>query len=51
MRDDGVVLEPHGDAPDDQACLVTTDPEVARKYGMEEDEGWEGGEGQEGAGS
>lgn len=32
-----------GGTSDDHAYLVTTDPEVARKYGTEEeDEGWEG---------
>ncbi len=42
MRADGVTLDPEGGTADDYAYLVTTDPEVARKYGMEEeDEGWE----------
>jgi hypothetical protein len=42
MREDGVLLEQGGGTADDHAYLVTTDPEVARKYGMEEeDEGWE----------
>lgn len=43
MRADGVTLDPEGGTADDYAYLVTTDPEVAKKYGMEEeDEGWEG---------
>lgn len=42
MRNDGVTLDPSGGTADDYAYLVTTDPEIARKYGMEEeDEGWE----------
>jgi hypothetical protein len=42
MRNDGVTLDPNGGTADDYAYLVTTDPEIARKYGMEEeDEGWE----------
>jgi hypothetical protein len=42
MRDEGITLEPGGGTADDYAYLVTTDPEVARKYEMEEaDEGWE----------
>ena len=42
MLDDGVTLNPNGGTTDDYAYLVTTDPEIARKYGMEEeDEGWE----------
>ena len=50
MRDDGVTLHPGGGTADDYAYLVTTDPEVARKYEMEEaDEGWEGAvEGEDG---
>jgi hypothetical protein len=42
MRNDGVTLDPNGGTAEDYAYLVTTDPEIARKYGMEEDdEGWE----------
>lgn len=42
MRDDGVVLDPEGGTADDYAYLVTTDPAIAKKYGMEEeDEGWQ----------
>lgn len=42
MRNDGVTLDPKGGTADDYTYLVTTDPEIARKYGMEEDdEGWE----------
>ncbi|AGP33581.1 hypothetical protein SCE1572_03140 [Sorangium cellulosum So0157-2] len=42
MRNDGVTLDPNGSTADDYAYLVTTNPEIARKYGMEEeDEGWE----------
>jgi len=40
MKRDGVVLEPRG-LEDNHAYLVTTDPEVARKYDMvEESEFW-----------
>ena len=38
MRADGVVLEPDAGAADDYARLVTTDPEIAKKYGMHEEE-------------
>lgn len=34
MKADGVVLEPDGGTEDDYAHLVTTDPAVAKKYGM-----------------
>ena len=37
MLADGVVLDPGGSATDDYAHLVTTDPEVARKYGMHDE--------------
>jgi hypothetical protein len=41
MRDDGVLLDPEGGTADDYAHLVTTDPDVAKKYGMiEESEFW-----------
>jgi hypothetical protein len=41
MRQDGVVLEVDGGLGDDFARLVTTDPEVAKKYDMvEESEFW-----------
>jgi len=37
MRDDGVALDPEGGTSDDYAHLVTTDPEVARKYDMHDE--------------
>jgi hypothetical protein len=37
MRDDGAVLDPEGGTADDYAYLVTTDPAVAKKYGMEDE--------------
>ena len=37
MRDDGVTLDPEGGTSDDYAYLVTTDPEVAKKYGMHDE--------------
>lgn len=41
MQDEGVVLEDNGGTGDDYALLVTTDPDVAKKYGMvEESEYW-----------
>jgi hypothetical protein len=41
MRKDGVTLEADGGTDDDYARLVTTDPEVAKKYDMvEESEFW-----------
>lgn len=41
MLNDGVVLETAASATDDQALLVTTDPEIAAKYEMhEESEYW-----------
>jgi hypothetical protein len=41
MRDDGVTLDPDGGTADDYAHLVTTDPDVARKYDMhDESEFW-----------
>jgi hypothetical protein len=44
MLKDGIVLEVDGRAGDDSAILVTTDPEVARKYDMvEESEYWDTG--------
>ena len=50
MRDDGVALDPEGGTADDYAYLVTTDPEVARKYGMEEeDERWDADGGEAGS--
>ena len=50
MQADGVVLDPDVRTADDYAHLVTTDPEVARKYDMHEaseflEEDAEGGEG------
>ncbi len=41
MLDDGVTLDPTSGTTDDYAYLVTSDPEIARKYEMEEDESWE----------
>jgi hypothetical protein len=41
MRDDGVYLDPEGGTADDYAHLVTTDPDIAKKYGMiDEREFW-----------
>jgi hypothetical protein len=37
MKADGVVLDPDGGTGDDYAHLVTTNPEVARKYDMHEE--------------
>jgi hypothetical protein len=37
MRADGVTLDPEGGTEDDYAYLVTTDPDVARKYDMHEE--------------
>ncbi len=37
MRKAGVSLEDNGGVGDDYATLVTTDPEVAKKFGMEEE--------------
>jgi len=52
MRSDGVTLDPDGGTGDDYAHLVTTDPDVARKYGMEDERefwGEQEGEDQDGA--
>jgi hypothetical protein len=44
MKRDGVELGPQGDTGNDYAYLVTSDPEIARKYGMsEESELWDDG--------
>ena len=41
MMADGVTLDPDGGTADDYAYLVTTDPEVAKKYDMhDESEFW-----------
>lgn len=37
MRADGVVLDPEGGTGDDDAHLVTTDPDVASKYDMHDE--------------
>ena len=37
MLADGVTLDPDGGTADDYAYLVTTDPQVAKKYGMEDE--------------
>jgi hypothetical protein len=34
MRDDGVTLDPAGGTSDDYAHLITTDPNIAKKYDM-----------------
>ena len=48
MRADGVTLDPEGGTHDDCARLVTTDPDVARKYGMEDEKEFWGDESEEG---
>lgn len=41
MLADGVTLDPEGGTSDDYACLVTTDPIIAKKYDMhDEQEFW-----------
>jgi hypothetical protein len=37
MLADGVTLDPEGGTSDDYAYLVTTDPIVAKKYGMHDE--------------
>ncbi len=37
MLKDGVLLDPKGGTGDDYAYLVTTDPEIAKKYDMEDE--------------
>jgi hypothetical protein len=37
MQADGVALDPKSDAAGDSVYLFTTDPEVAKKYGMEDE--------------
>lgn len=37
MRADGVILDPEGSIGDDYGHLVTTDPDVARKYDMQDE--------------
>ena len=37
MRQDGVYLDPEGGTADDYALLVTNDPDVAKKYGMQDE--------------
>lgn len=37
MKRDGVTLDPEGGTADDYAYLVTSDPNVASKYGMEDE--------------
>ena len=45
MRADGVHLDPNGGTADDYAYLVTTDPDVAKKYDMhDESEFWQSDE-------
>ena len=45
MLADGVTLAPDGGVSDDYACLVTTDPTIAKKYDMhDEKEFWQGDE-------
>ncbi|MEX2140873.1 MAG: hypothetical protein WD894_16535 [Pirellulales bacterium] len=44
MKRDGVAFEPQGGTANDYAYLTTTDPDIARKYGMsEENELWDDG--------
>jgi len=48
MLADGVALDPEGGTSDDYAYLATTDPTIAKKYDMhDEQEFWEGDEGDE----
>ena len=50
MRADGVTLDPEGGTSDDYAYLVTTDPAIAKKYGMhDEDDFWDDEETEAGA--
>jgi hypothetical protein len=44
MRADGVTLDPDGGTGDDYARLVTTDPQVAKKYGMDDESEYWGNE-------
>lgn len=44
MRADGVFLDPEGGTVDDYAYLVTTDPEIAKKYDMHEESEFFGGD-------
>jgi hypothetical protein len=37
MRDAGVTLDPEGDAQNDYARLITSDPAVADKFGFEDE--------------
>lgn len=37
MRADGVMMDPDGGTADDYAYLVTTDPDIAKKYDMHEE--------------
>ncbi len=37
MKADGVMLAPDGGTGDDYARLITTDPEIAAKYGMHDE--------------
>ena len=48
MLADGVTLDPEGGTGDDYAYLVTTDPDVARKYDMHEESEFMGQEKREG---
>ena len=47
MQADGVFLEPDGGTADDHARLVTTDPDIARKYDMQDERDFWGDEGEE----
>lgn len=45
MRADGVTMDPEGGTADDYALLITTDPDIAKKYDMhDESEFWDAGE-------
>ena len=49
MRRDGVALEDEAGVADDYARLVTTDPDVAKKYDMVEDSEFWGRDDQQGS--
>ena len=49
MKADGVTLDPEGGTGDDYAYLVTSDPAIAKKYGMHEESEFFGEEDEEGA--
>ena len=47
MRRDGVTLQEDGGTEDDYAYLVTSDPEIAKKYDMHEESEYWGDDGDE----